>query len=106
MTGQGSPKFVFSILTAKYVLVMALYAALFWILVPSVTLGIVQDRDSVQPSTLALKSPTKLLPTASIFRFDSEAGSRSAEKQDLRFRVSWGGGLPQTWAGTVTVKKI
>jgi len=103
MTGQGSPKFVFSILTAKYVLVMALYAALFWILVPSVTLGIVQDRDLVQPSTLALKSPTKLLPTASIFRFDSEFESRSAEKQDLRFRVSWGGGLPQTWAGTVTV---
>ncbi len=103
MTGQGSPKFVFSILTANYVSVMVWFAALFWTLSPTVSFGFLQNGDSVQPSTLALKSPTKLLPTASVFRFDSEVGSRAAENQNLRFRISWGGGLPQTWAGTVTV---
>ena len=103
MTGQGSPKFVFSILTANYVSVMVWFAALFWTLSPTVSFGFLQNGDSVQPSTLALKSPTKLLPTASVFRFDPEVGSRAAENQNLRFRISWGGGLPQTWAGTVTV---
>jgi hypothetical protein len=103
MTGQGSPKFVFSIIAAKCVLVIFFSAALFWALTPCVSWGMVQNRDSVQPSTLALKSPTKLLPAASVFRFDSGVEFDAVESQDLRFRISWGGGLPQTWAGTVTV---
>lgn len=103
MPGHGSPKFVFSTLTAKYLFVIAWLAALFWILALGQSFGIVQDNESVQPSTLALKSPNALLPTASVFRFDPEVESGAADNQDLRFRVSWGGGLPQTWTGTVTV---
>jgi hypothetical protein len=103
MTGHGSPKFVVSIITARCLFVLMFSAALFWALMPRPALAMMQNRDSVQPSTLALKSPTKLLPNANVVRFDSEVESGLAENQNLRFRISWGGGLPQTWAGTVTV---
>lgn len=103
MTGQGSPKFVSSTITAKCVLVIIFSAALFLAMAPRGSLAMVQSRGLVQPSTLALKSPTKLLPNASVFRSDSGVESRVAESQNLRLRIAWGGGLPQTWTGTVTV---
>ena len=71
MTGQGSPKFVFSIITAKCVLVILFFAALFLAMGPRRSVAMVQDRDLVQPTNLALKSSTKLLPNASVFRLDS-----------------------------------
>ena len=89
MTGQGSPKFVFSTFTATQLPVFVFIVALLFNGQQNRSWARLQQHYPLKSSSLANgPAPNQI--------------NRGSDRQ-LRLRLSWGGGALRTWTGTITV---